>query len=222
LWVHNSILASTKQSQSDKILFGNINRGTKQTFREELKITDKKGFVTKKEMTASKWRVNPMTKVFIGGSRNIKEINDKIKEHLDNIINKQYQVLIGDSYGADRAVQQYLHEMDYRNVAVYCSGAKCRNNLGHWKVINIHVPSNLKGDEFYAVKDISMAQAADWGFMLWDGKSSGTLSNIFNILSSNKIALLYFAPKNHFYTITTAEDIKELLEKYGKAGFKKL
>ena len=163
-----------------------------------------------------------MTKVFIGGSRNIKEINDKIKEHLDNIINKQYQVLIGDSYGADRAVQQYLCEMHYRNVAVYYSGAKCRNNLGHWKAINIPVPSNLKGDEFYAVKDISMAQAADWGFMLWDGKSSGTLSNIFNILSSNKIALLYFAPKNHFYTITTAEDIKELLEKYGKAGFKKL
>ena len=163
-----------------------------------------------------------MTKVFIGGSRNIKGINDKIKKHLDNIINKQYQVLIGDSYGADRAVQQYLHEVYYRNVAVYYSGEKCRNNLGHWKVINIPVPADLKRDEFYAIKDKSMARAADWGFMLWDGKSSGTLSNIFNILSSNKIVLLYYSPKKQFYTITKAEDIQELLEKYRKAGFKKL
>lgn len=103
--------------------------------------------------------------------------------------------------------------MKYGNVMVYCSGEKCRNNLGKWKVTNVTVPSNLNGNKFYFVKDESMAKAADYGFMLWDGKSPGTLNNIFNMLFDRKKVLLYYSPETQFYTIIKLYDIEQLLAK---------
>ncbi len=96
---------------------------------------------------------------------------------------------------------------------VYCSGDKCRNNLGKWKTSNIPVPPNLNGNKFYIVKDESMAKAADYGFMLWDGQSPGTLNNIFNLLFDEKKVLLYYSPGKQFYTITKSKDIDILLAK---------
>jgi hypothetical protein len=37
-------------------------------------------------------------------------------------------------------------------------------------------------------KDLHMAREADYGFMIWDGQSSGTLSNILELLEmGNKV-----------------------------------
>jgi hypothetical protein len=41
-----------------------------------------------------------------------------------------------------------------------------------------------------------MAQDAQCGVMLWDGKSKGTLNNIQELLSAGKKTLVYFAPEN--------------------------
>lgn len=154
-----------------------------------------------------------MIKVFIGGSRFISRLNNKVSERLNNIITNGYQILIGDAIGTDRAVQEYLHKMNYSKVLVFCSGEYCRNNLGRWEVVNVNVSSKLQGNKFYMVKDAHMAELADYGFMLWDGKSTGTINNIFNLISAGKKALLYYAPEERFYTISKSDDIELLLTK---------
>jgi len=61
-----------------------------------------------------------------------------------------------------------------------------------------------------------MAMAADYGFMIWDAKSNGTLNNIVNLLKENKKTLLYFSPEGSYYTLFTIDNIEELLAKCDK------
>lgn len=153
-----------------------------------------------------------MTKVFIGGSRSVSRLNDTIRNRLLNIIGQGYIILIGDANGADKAVQKFLFEENYKDISVYCSGKKCRNNVGGWDTVNIEPPSNLKSMKFYMVKDFEMAKAADYGFMLWDGKSAGTLNNILMLLKLNKKSLVYFSPRRQFYAVSCLSDLDEIFK----------
>ena len=45
-------------------------------------------------------------KVFVGGSRHVSRLNERVRERLDKIIQKRLPILIGDASGADKAVQQ--------------------------------------------------------------------------------------------------------------------
>ena len=45
---------------------------------------------------------------------------------------------------------------------------------------------NEKGRDLYTLKDISMAEDADYGLMVWDGESKGTLNNILLMKKLNK------------------------------------
>jgi hypothetical protein len=40
-----------------------------------------------------------------------------------------------------------------------------------------------------------MANAAEYGLMLWDGKSKGTINNIVNLSRYHKLVVVYVAPK---------------------------
>jgi hypothetical protein len=142
-----------------------------------------------------------MMTVFIGGSRSITELSPVVIEHLERLIAKQAQVLIGDAPGADLIVQTYLARQGYRDVIVFCSGGRCRNNVGSWQERHILAPGK-KGRAFYTVKDEQMAQEADYGFMLWDGMSIGTLNNLSNLLASGKKTLLYLAPADTCTVVT--------------------
>lgn len=154
-----------------------------------------------------------MNTVFLSGSRKISRLNNEVRNRLHNIIENNYFVLVGDANGADKALQKYLADMNYPYVTVYCSGKICRNNIGKWKSNNITVSSNLKGREFYTQKDIKMAEEADYGFILWDGQSIGSVNNVFELLKRNKKALVYVSPEKKFYSITNVREVKELLEK---------
>jgi hypothetical protein len=101
--------------------------------------------------------------------------------------------------------------MGYNNVRIYAANGKARNNVGHWDVENVHVETNKKGFDFHTVKDKEMAKAADCGFMIWNGKSKGTLNNLVNLVSFNKKALVYFIPDKQFYIIKSVDDIKSLV-----------
>ena len=46
-----------------------------------------------------------------------------------------------------------------------------------------------------------MAERADYGFMLWDGKSRGTKTNVLTLAKLNKTSLLFLAASNEFQTI---------------------
>jgi hypothetical protein len=58
-----------------------------------------------------------------------------------------------------------------------------------------------------------MAEVADYGFMLWNGKSKGTLNNIINLVNNNKKTLLYFVPENQFYCIYRISDFDKIIDK---------
>lgn len=154
-----------------------------------------------------------MNKIFIGGSRKVSRLSKDVLKRIDNIINNDLTVLVGDANGADKCVQKYLFQKDYRNVIIFCAGFSCRNNIGNWKTRNVEVNSKVKGVDFYTAKDIEMAKESSHGFMIWDAKSRGTLNNIINLLRENKVVLVYFAPDKSFYKIKDSEDLADLLSR---------
>jgi hypothetical protein len=144
--------------------------------------------------------------VFIGGSRHISHLPENVKERLYNIMYQEYHVLVGDANGADKAVQKFLTENSYFNVTVYCSGHVCRNNLGKWDVKHISTSKTSKDFEFYATKDRAMAVEADFGLMIWDGKSIGTIMNILRLVHRGKKSVLYHVPDQAMISFKSLED----------------
>jgi len=88
-----------------------------------------------------------------------------------------------------------------------------RNNVGHWDVEKVVVEKNKKGFEFYAAKDLEMAKTADYGLMIWNGKSKGTFTNIVNLINFEKKSVVYFIPERTFYTINSLQDFAKLTKK---------
>lgn len=152
-----------------------------------------------------------MTTVFLSGSRKISRLNEEIRSRLQNILKQNFQIFVGDANGADKAIQSYLAEQCYSNVCIFCAGDVCRNNIGSWETRKIKVDKNLTGREFYTQKDKAMAAKADYGFVLWDGKSKGSIANVFELLRNKKIAVVYFAPRKEFFNIKSADDARRLL-----------
>lgn len=150
-------------------------------------------------------------KVFIAGPRAISKLNKRVEERLHNIYSSQMTVIVGDANGIDKAIQEYFFRLGYQNVFVYASQGKARCNIGSWKVINVEVEKKLKGFDFYAAKDIKMAEEADYGFMIWNGKSKGTLNNVINLINRNKKTLIYFTPGAKFYTIKNLANIESVI-----------
>jgi hypothetical protein len=152
-----------------------------------------------------------MKKVFFGGSRKLGRLNKAIMERADNIISKGYLVLLGDANGADRAMQRYLAEKSYPHVLVFCAGDSCRNNVGEWETRLVHAERASKDFQYYAIRDEKMSDEADYGFMVWDGESKGTLNNIINLAVRKKLVIVYLFPKKKFFTLRSESDISELL-----------
>jgi len=147
-----------------------------------------------------------MESVFVAGSRAVSQLNAQIRKRLDNIMERNLTILVGDASGADKAVQRYLAKSGYSRVTVYCMES-CRNNLGEWPVRFHECDPGLKRDRhYYGIKDIAMARDAECGFMLWDGMSKGTAANIVNLLNSNKKVVVYLSPQKQFLTLRTIED----------------
>jgi len=125
--------------------------------------------------------------VFISGSISIDKLPVLAINKIDSVISKNYRILIGDAKGVDSLVQEYLSKKKYDNVTVYFTGENIRNNAGNWESNKINSDSdNKKGRELHAVKDRAMAKDADYGLMVWDGKSKGTLGNIKEMKKLNK------------------------------------
>ncbi|MGA8532586.1 MAG: hypothetical protein WB615_00595 [Candidatus Tumulicola sp.] len=152
-----------------------------------------------------------MTKVFLGGSRYVSRLNDDVRARVDVVIEKGLPVVIGDANGADKALQAYLNTRGYRNVQVFCSNGRCRNNLGGWEIRAVPTETREASVEFYSAKDLAMAQEASVGLMVWDGKSVGTLCNVFRLLSQKKKAAVYSVPEKAFRELKTVMDWNEFI-----------
>ena len=149
-------------------------------------------------------------KVFVGGSKAINTLDDTAKKILLSLYEKHYDILIGDCYGVDTAVQGYFANFKYSQIKIYASGNNVRNNLGGWSVCNVPVNDGVKGFEFYRQKDIEIANDADYGFMIWDKKSKGTFNNILDLIIWNKKVVLYIPDTGTI--IETEEALLDLIE----------
>ncbi|WP_444930997.1 hypothetical protein ACJJIF_04225 [Microbulbifer sp. SSSA002] len=151
-----------------------------------------------------------MTKVFISGSITIKEIDPAAQERINRIVASTFTIILGDANGADSAVQNYVQHLNYKNVVVYCSGKKARNNLGLWNTEHVSTHHRVGSREFYQAKDKEMASDCDYGFMIWDGSSTGTLSNVIEITRLGKYSLVFISKTREFIKIKCADDIDKL------------
>ena len=61
-----------------------------------------------------------MSIVCVAGSRQISRLPSEVRARLDGMIEKGFQILVGDADGADKAVQRYLADRSYPNVLVHC------------------------------------------------------------------------------------------------------
>ena len=150
-------------------------------------------------------------KVFVGGSRNISRIPAEVKLRLNNIIQSCGTILIGDANGTDKSVQKYLTDVGYDNVIVYFVGDNFRNNVGNWKTKKISYEGRKKDFQFFVRKDMAMSEEADYGFMLWDGVSKGTINNALNLIRENKKVLMFHSRRKQFIPIHGIDDLRELL-----------
>ncbi|MBI4500694.1 MAG: hypothetical protein HY700_05985 [Gemmatimonadetes bacterium] len=160
-----------------------------------------------------------MKAVFIGGSRKVARLNERIRQRLGAIIERELRVYMGDAPGADKAVQQFFADRHYEHVIVYCVEGRYRNNVGHWPIRPVEPPPQARGFEYYASKDIQMAADASFGMMLWDGNSRGTLANIRNLLAHGKPVAVYLSPRREFQDLKRESDLDQLLSSVaGKDG----
>lgn len=151
------------------------------------------------------------TRVFIAGSMNIKHLDSKVRVRIDNILAQDFEIVVGDANGADTSVQAYLLDNGTTRVTVFCSGECPRNNVGNWPVQRVET-SNAEGSRaFFTAKDIRMAEIADFGLMIWDTKSTGTLSNVIELLARKKKSVVFVNKAKVFKNISTVEQLDELL-----------
>ncbi|MEN4954912.1 hypothetical protein [Stenotrophomonas indicatrix] len=152
-----------------------------------------------------------MTTVFIAGSITIKKIDDLVKDRIANILDAGHRIIVGDADGADKAVQDHLALDGRARVTIYCSGERPRNNSGLWPVEKIDTDAKPGTRAFFTAKDLKMAQVADFGLMIWDSKSTGTLSNVIELTGRGKKSLVYISKAKEFCSIGSASHIDKLV-----------
>jgi hypothetical protein len=148
-------------------------------------------------------------------------LNGVIRSRLDNIVERQLRVVIGDANGADRAVQVFLAERGYKDVVIYCMEGGCRNNLGGWPIRAIEA-AGKRGFDYYTVKDAEMAHDADCGFMIWDAKSRGTLVNVGRLIELGKPVVVYLSSDRKCRTVRTRDDLTDLVSHCSQADRQRL
>ena len=152
-----------------------------------------------------------MTTVFVAGSLNIKRLHPLFTERLSNIVSSDIDVVVGDANGADTSIQKSLLAKHTGNVTVYCSGSRPRNNLGNWPVQNVYPNHDVGTRAYFTAKDLEMARVADYGLMMWDSKSTGTLSNAIELLRRGKKCVVFVNKNKAFITVFDIDGLKRLV-----------
>jgi hypothetical protein len=160
-----------------------------------------------------------MKKIFISGSIGIKNLDSAVDKRIDNIINSDFEILIGDANGVDASVQKLLYDKNYTNVTVYCSGNNVRNNIGTWDVKKVITEHKANTKLFFTAKDILMAKKCDYGFMIWDSKSTGTLNNIYELVIQGKKSRVFVNRLKSFFKVTNTTEFEDLISIMNKNAF---
>ena len=143
-----------------------------------------------------------MQTVFIAGSISIVHLHEKVKKRIENVINSGIHVVVGDANGADTSIQRILFERGAKHVTVYCSGDEPRNNIADWPVKNVYPDVLGGGRVYFTAKDVEMAHDSDFGLMVWDCKSTGTLSNVLELLKEEKKSVVFVNKLKYFINVS--------------------
>jgi hypothetical protein len=92
------------------------------------------------------------------------------KEYLDIAIKEEHTFVIGESDGADKMAQIYLHEHNVKNITIYHLFEAPRVNLGNYSING--------GYEKHSQKDKEMTLNSDYDIVWSRRKGSGTDQNI--------------------------------------------
>ena len=147
-------------------------------------------------------------KVFIGGSRNITELDENIFRVLFGELNSNVHILVGDADGVDTEIQKFCKKYNYDHVTVFASNGRVRNNVGNFAVQNVIVDKGTYSKAFFAQKDIAMVDQADYGIVNWDGKSNGSLNQLHRMVKQNKPCRVYLTKDKRWVTIEGEYSIK--------------
>lgn len=149
-------------------------------------------------------------KIYIFGSRTDKTLPKVVKEQLDIVCSKNVTLLVGDAYGTDGLVQNYLRQKSYPNVYVYTTDSTPRHNLGQWEVCRVPNPYNYTGYRFYALKDRQMIKDSDASFGIWSKNSSEIVRNISDLLEQHKKCVIYHTASNELVLVENTYDLNKL------------
>lgn len=162
-----------------------------------------------------------MTKVFISGSMRIKNLNTQVLFRLEHLIQSNFEIIVGDADGVDSAIQIFFADKSYPNVTVYCSGEQPRNNIGSWPVKHVESSAPAGTRAFFTAKDMEMANECDFGLMIWDAKSTGTLSNTMELLKQGKKSRVFINKEKAFVRIVDVEDFESMIGFMSEVSFRK-
>lgn len=154
-----------------------------------------------------------METVFIAGSITIKKLKPEFIDKVISVVNSsKLKIVVGDANGSDAAIQEVLKEHGATAVTVYCSGEKPRNNVGAWPVSKVTTEAKPNSRAFFTAKDCEMAKVADYGLMIWDCKSTGTLSNVIELLTANKKTRVFIDKHSRFEKVSNIDDLENLVD----------
>jgi len=139
-------------------------------------------------------------KIFISGSIVIKVLPKQVKASILKIIQQNLEILVGDASGIDSLVQDFCKENKYLNLTIYTVELFPRYLADEkFKIKKINVPSNIKkGRERQQEKDKQMTFDSKYSFVIWDGKSKGSYTNIIRAMENNKKAKVYLNEISNF------------------------
>lgn len=153
-------------------------------------------------------------RIMIVGSHTVSQPDHTVKMKISNICDQGWYILVGDHSGLDAALQDYLVDMHTDRVRVYTARPQPHHNLGRWPVRHPPKEGRWAGVPKYLQNTLAMADSADCGMVLWDGKSMGTYFVIVSLVEQGKSVWVYLPDKETGHTIRTPEDVEKLLRAY--------
>lgn len=129
--------------------------------------------------------------IVLGGTRKVEKLPAEIGELIIEFVNQNPMFYVGDAPGIDTAFQKFLKALKVKDVTVFSSADRVRNNLGNWSEIHVDSPIKSKSHARHSIKDRYMTARADLGIMVWDAQSAGTLANVIDLLQMKKECFLF-------------------------------
>ncbi len=139
----------------------------------------------------------------------------------ENIIKEGFTIFIGDANGVDSAIQEILLNKKYKKVKVYCAGNYPRNNIGGWEIVTIQTDHKPNTRLYFTAKDIEMANNCNFGLMVWDSNSTGTLSNVLELLQQKKTSVIFVNKLKKFFNVSNIAEFENLVSIMSDSAFDK-